>query len=816
MEMVDPVAAGVVFTVNPATSSGREMVAEAVWGLGEGLVSGSITPQSLVLDAMDGTITTDLSGPHWRQSKKLICGPQTPQPEKRVIQVDVEESEGGENGSSGPLGKESIRRALVNAGRAMSEAYGPLDIEFAIDSNGNIALVQARAITSLAFPRTTRVATLVQADRSAPVDEDCSVTGFARFALLLAQHSSWFDPVDNMVLPSDPSEIVQFAFGRGYLCKPYMDPYWGLEDDVTPDELAVFATWTQKVEALENAYAAQQQRSNAIVRFAHDSFVLQVDQNQSHDQRVISSTLGPPPPSSSPHSPHSPWPEETMDLVDLVLDLMEMYTQACSLSWLMGFVSSLHQQDAKAKLDSLDLAGEEPIRLSSLVTNVHQRHHATAKAPMMELSGLVEDVVSQGPDLKATILSIYDSLTHSSSDAGLGGESEEEEEEEEEEKVWTLTRALLADERTAEVGEALSTYFQTFFYMADEDWDSCSVHWVEDPSFVEGVFVQLLRQREWEAPVLTRGETAANLYNSEMSRLEAILNSSPSSSKEDDAASETVLQAVALLRKSAAFKERIHVTYVKIGFEMKMALHQLRDRFQHGRGRGGGGGGRGSSSGYERDGLGGGLEGDAVYAVLPDSLRAFSEGRCGWEDVVLGAQTRHYEHKLWSHLADVPDPIGHGVVVDQADLEVKGEDGGAGGASGGGVSEAELEELRSACSVMHGLPISPGKSGRPVGGVVRVAKSLADTRGLQRGEILVAESTSPAWTPLFQMIGGLVLVEGGMLSHGAVVAREFGIPAVAGVWRAMEVFRTGDRVVVDGEEGVVMRVGDDVVDDVEG
>ncbi|MDQ3590009.1 MAG: PEP-utilizing enzyme, partial [Actinomycetota bacterium] len=72
---------------------------------------------------------------------------------------------------------------------------------------------------------------------------------------------------------------------------------------------------------------------------------------------------------------------------------------------------------------------------------------------------------------------------------------------------------------------------------------------------------------------------------------------------------------------------------------------------------------------------------------------------------------------------------------------------------------------------------------------------------LEPGEILVAPSTDPGWTPLFLTAGGLVMEMGGAMSHGAVVAREYGIPAVVGVPDATERIATGQRITVDGSAG---------------
>ena len=74
---------------------------------------------------------------------------------------------------------------------------------------------------------------------------------------------------------------------------------------------------------------------------------------------------------------------------------------------------------------------------------------------------------------------------------------------------------------------------------------------------------------------------------------------------------------------------------------------------------------------------------------------------------------------------------------------------------------------------------------------------------LQRGDILVTRATDPGWTPVFPLVSGLVLEVGGQLSHGAIVAREYGIPAVLNVSGAMNSIREGQIVTVDGTSGRV-------------
>ncbi|GAA3415761.1 PEP/pyruvate-binding domain-containing protein [Streptosporangium vulgare] len=104
-------------------------------------------------------------------------------------------------------------------------------------------------------------------------------------------------------------------------------------------------------------------------------------------------------------------------------------------------------------------------------------------------------------------------------------------------------------------------------------------------------------------------------------------------------------------------------------------------------------------------------------------------------------------------------------------------------------------------------PVDGALTGTPAsaGTVTGVARVVLDPVGahLEPGEILVCPSTDPGWTPLFLTAGGLVMEMGGANSHGAVVAREYGIPAVVGVSGATEHIATGQEITVDGASGAV-------------
>jgi pyruvate,water dikinase len=97
-----------------------------------------------------------------------------------------------------------------------------------------------------------------------------------------------------------------------------------------------------------------------------------------------------------------------------------------------------------------------------------------------------------------------------------------------------------------------------------------------------------------------------------------------------------------------------------------------------------------------------------------------------------------------------------------------------------------------------GLPVSAGT----VEGRARVIVDMAEA-DLEAGDILVTAYTDPSWSPLFVAITGLVTEVGGLMTHGAVIAREYGLPAVVGVDRATRLIRDGQRIRVHGTEGYV-------------
>ena len=108
-----------------------------------------------------------------------------------------------------------------------------------------------------------------------------------------------------------------------------------------------------------------------------------------------------------------------------------------------------------------------------------------------------------------------------------------------------------------------------------------------------------------------------------------------------------------------------------------------------------------------------------------------------------------------------------------------------------------LQEVLS--GTLMGLPVSPGQ----VQGVIKILEETDNLDQVPEGSILVAASTDPALLPFFPLASGLIVEVGGMLSHGSIIAREYGVPAVSNITDARKRLKSGDRVLLDGSTGVI-------------
>lgn len=172
-------------------------------------------------------------------------------------------------------------------------------------------------------------------------------------------------------------------------------------------------------------------------------------------------------------------------------------------------------------------------------------------------------------------------------------------------------------------------------------------------------------------------------------------------------------------------------------------------------------------------------------AELEDGL----DGRLQGARATVAARRREWERqRRLSPPLVLGKPLGARLIAQAADA--MRAPGAAAVEDPAGASDAET---------LKGMPASPGRAT----GLVRVVRGPEDFGRFQPGEVLVAQVTAPAWTPLFDLAVAVVTDGGSLAAHASLVAREYGIPAVVGAGDATTRLRDGQRVTVDGSAGVV-------------
>jgi pyruvate,water dikinase len=116
-------------------------------------------------------------------------------------------------------------------------------------------------------------------------------------------------------------------------------------------------------------------------------------------------------------------------------------------------------------------------------------------------------------------------------------------------------------------------------------------------------------------------------------------------------------------------------------------------------------------------------------------------------------------------------------------------------------SEPQITATEEDGLVLRGQPVSSGM----VEGEVRVVRRPDEAIGVEPGTILVLPVVGPSWGPLYSVAGGLIIEMGGNLSHGAILAREYGLPAVTNIPGATRALRSGDRVFLNANTGIIWR-----------
>jgi phosphohistidine swiveling domain-containing protein len=292
---------------------------------------------------------------------------------------------------------------------------------------------------------------------------------------------------------------------------------------------------------------------------------------------------------------------------------------------------------------------------------------------------------------------------------------------------------------------AMKEFFDEYGMRGFAEIDIGRPRWREDPSFILNTLHSYLQLEDIsKAPDITFQRGAA-----EAERLRAEYIASVRRTRSGIMRAKFLNAAIRRMRVLGGLRELPKSYLGKILDTYRMLL------FEHGR------------TLAARDAL---ASSDDIFFVPLDDLKRFAEGEPLDLKAIVAAQRAAYDRELARK--QVPRLLLN-----------------TGEAFYGGLGEEHAHDL-------IGDAVSPGVAEGPV----RVVLNPQGIR-LEPGDILVCPSTDPGWTPLFLTAGGLVMEMGGMVTHGSVVAREYGIPAVVGVHDATRRLKTGQRVQIDGSAG---------------
>jgi phosphohistidine swiveling domain-containing protein len=169
-------------------------------------------------------------------------------------------------------------------------------------------------------------------------------------------------------------------------------------------------------------------------------------------------------------------------------------------------------------------------------------------------------------------------------------------------------------------------------------------------------------------------------------------------------------------------------------------------------------------------------EREDVFMLSAEELQAIGQRRESKARILTLTHVRRLMHRGY-RMVQPPGELGHGIFSEP--IHEPGEN--------------------SASCILKGNGCSAGV----VTGRARVVTELAECNALQAGELLITRFIDPSWTPVMGLVSGLVAEVGGLLSHGAVIAREYGLPAVLDVRGATDIIKTGQLVEVDGTRGTL-------------
>jgi rifampicin phosphotransferase len=711
--MVAADSAGVIFTADPLSGREDRIVINACFGLGEGVVSGELQCDHLVLDRDSGEVVEEVIG---RKKFKFV--------------LDVERGQGNARVPLGPgemdvpaLSLRQVRR-LADAARAIGEYYGsPQDIEWAFAA-GELYILQARKITGL---------------EASPDDSEEWVSEFdttvdPRYDLYTLSNISEVMP--GVLTPLSMSDIPSLDYG---FTKANSD--FGLMKGIAPaSEMNFLGLFYGRVHL--NLSVARAMVSRAPGGSTHE-----------FDRRT-------PEESGLEEVKWRPTRENLFALPSIVRGLVRGALKAPS------EVAELGRRNDRllAQARSMDIATAPYSSIMAWLAESREfvNHIMAAHITVSELATNYYDLLAKltskwlgdsGGMLASSLMTGLQTLESARPNVG----------------IWGLSREVMASPRLREMVEtvplaeimahlesdrspqaaaflaSLRSFLDEFGYRGVFEAEAMTLNWEEDPGYIFSMIRNYLDTGSEYDP-------REHAHRQEREREE----STTASLAHLNAAQRPLFRYA--LRQAQEFirlREFMKAVLIKLLARGKVIYHVLGPRL--------------AAEGTIP-------QADDIFFLTSPEIRELALGR--GQDIALEElvqrRRREYERNLTvvlpEHSKGRPRPL----------------------------SAAELEKRRDV-QVLSGIPVSPGR-------VTAKARVITDPRSnphIEPGEILVAPVTDAAWTPLFVTASAIVVEVGGTLSHGSIVAREYGIPGVVNAGGATSLIATGQTITVDGDRGMV-------------
>jgi pyruvate,water dikinase len=758
--MVDADAAGVMFTANPVTGRRREAVIDASSGLGEAVVSGAVNPDHFVVDTASGAILQRRLGDK-RTAVRPLPGGGT-----EYVEQGTDQGAGtDEVAPNQPCLTDAQIRELAALGSKAEAHFGaPQDTEWALDGEGKVWLTQSRPITTLyPLPAKDRHGEQDRLGEKAGLTESAPWRGSPveelRVYLCFSLAQGLTRPLTPMGLAALRRIGSSVAAAAGFDVPdprsgppPYVEAGQRIFVDLTA---AARSTVGRRI--VPNVFDVMEARSAKVLRSVFDDPRLSVTRRTPWDllRHVVPLAARARVPEAAIRALVRP--EAALKRLNrfttefnATLELPQGASPRARLDHAEGILSRLFPNlPAVLPLAGLGFA---MLGLAGKLLGAGKLFGAGTRSTGQDSASKDNAGPERDIDLQPVLRGLPNNVT-TEMDLELWRIAAAVRSDAESVAVLTghpptvLAQRFAAGDLPAAAQDGLAEFLAGYGHRAVAEIDVGMPRWRDDPTHILGVLANYLRLEDPERAPDRQFSKAAAEADAHIERLVA------------EARSRGRLRAVAV--RGALRRARLFAGLRELPkFQIVLALAEVRKQL---------------------------AEVGTVLAEQKRLARAediffldFAEANqaldgTDMQDLVAQRQGAYYLELERRHIPRML--LSDGTEPETLLTAVGTADAGA----------------------LSGSPASAGTVTAP-------ARVILDPVGahLEPGEILVAPSTDPGWTPLFLTAGGLVMEMGGPNSHGAVVAREYGIPAVVGVADATSLLNTGQEVTVDGGAGTVV------------